>query len=80
MSEIETGPPGALGPGRIEPRELEQEMRSSYLDYAMSVIRLVPLQVMLPSPSVVSTKREAALACGQGGVALARARVGSGAA
>jgi DNA gyrase subunit A len=30
--------PGALGPGRIEPRELEQEMRSSYLDYAMSVI------------------------------------------
>src|SRR5579864_3083597 len=35
MSEIETG---ALGAGRIEPRELEQEMRSSYLDYAMSVI------------------------------------------
>jgi DNA gyrase subunit A len=35
MSEIETGP---LGPGRIEARELEQEMRSSYLDYAMSVI------------------------------------------
>ena len=27
-----------LGPGRIEARELEQEMRSSYLDYAMSVI------------------------------------------
>jgi DNA gyrase subunit A len=27
-----------LGPGRIEPRELELEMRSSYLDYAMSVI------------------------------------------
>src|SRR6266536_6035272 len=35
MSDLETG---ALGPGRIEPRELEQEMRSSYLDYAMSVI------------------------------------------
>src|SRR5438105_6171319 len=35
MSELETG---ALGPGRIEPRDLEQEMRSSYLDYAMSVI------------------------------------------
>jgi DNA gyrase subunit A len=35
MSEIGTG---ALGPGRIEPRELEQEMRSSFLDYAMSVI------------------------------------------
>ena len=35
MSEIDTG---ALGPGRIEPRNLEQEMRSSYLDYAMSVI------------------------------------------
>src|SRR5918996_1784722 len=35
MSEMT---PGALGPGRIEPRELEQEMRSSYLDYAMSVI------------------------------------------
>jgi DNA gyrase subunit A len=33
MSEI-----GVLGAGRIEPRELEQEMRSSYLDYAMSVI------------------------------------------
>ena len=29
---------GPLGAGRIEPRELEQEMRSSYLDYAMSVI------------------------------------------
>src|SRR6478752_3058185 len=27
-----------LGPGWIEPRELEQEMRSSFLDYAMSVI------------------------------------------
>jgi DNA gyrase subunit A len=35
MSELDTG---ALGPGRIEPRELEHEMRSSYLDYAMSVI------------------------------------------
>jgi DNA gyrase subunit A len=35
MSEITPGP---LGAGRIEPRELEQEMRSSYLDYAMSVI------------------------------------------
>jgi len=27
-----------LGAGRVEARELEQEMRSSYLDYAMSVI------------------------------------------
>jgi DNA gyrase subunit A len=35
MSEVDTG---ALGAGRIEPRELEQEMRSSFLDYAMSVI------------------------------------------
>jgi DNA gyrase subunit A len=35
MSELETG---ALGPGRIESRELEQEMRTSFLDYAMSVI------------------------------------------
>src|SRR5689334_3313951 len=35
MSELDTG---ALGPGRIEPRELEQEMRSSCLNYAMSVI------------------------------------------
>src|SRR5436305_216380 len=35
MGELETG---ALGPGRIESRELEQEMRSSFLDYAMSVI------------------------------------------
>jgi DNA gyrase subunit A len=35
VSELDTG---ALGPGRIESRELEQEMRSSYLDYAMSVI------------------------------------------
>jgi len=35
MSEVETG---ALGPGRVEPRELEEEMRTSYLDYAMSVI------------------------------------------
>jgi DNA gyrase subunit A len=35
MSDLETG---ALNPGRIEPRELEQEMRTSFLDYAMSVI------------------------------------------
>jgi len=35
MSEVDAG---ALGAGRIEPRELEQEMRSSFLDYAMSVI------------------------------------------
>src|SRR5437762_5920717 len=35
MSELETG---ALGPGRIEQREREQEGRSSFLDYAMSVI------------------------------------------
>src|SRR2546427_7933627 len=35
MSELETG---GLGRGRIEPRELEQEMRSSFLDHAMSVI------------------------------------------
>jgi DNA gyrase subunit A len=33
MSSVEP-----LGPGRIEGRELEQEMRSSFLDYAMSVI------------------------------------------
>ena len=35
MSELETG---AIDRGRVEPRELEQEMRSSFLDYAMSVI------------------------------------------
>jgi DNA gyrase subunit A len=35
MSETDVGP---LTPGRIESRELEQEMRSSFLDYAMSVI------------------------------------------
>jgi DNA gyrase subunit A len=35
MSDLIAGPGGA---GRVEPRELEQEMRSSYLDYAMSVI------------------------------------------
>jgi DNA gyrase subunit A len=35
MSEVETG---GLGAGRVESRELEQEMRSSFLDYAMSVI------------------------------------------
>src|SRR4051812_48083522 len=35
MSETDAG---ALGAGRIETRELEQEMRSSFLDYAMSVI------------------------------------------
>src|SRR5215218_5412707 len=33
MSEMEP-----LGAGRVEGRELEQEMRSSFLDYAMSVI------------------------------------------
>src|SRR5437868_236043 len=36
MSEVTPG--GPLGAGRIETRELEQEMRSSFLDYAMSVI------------------------------------------
>ncbi|HSC91148.1 MAG TPA: DNA gyrase subunit A [Gaiellaceae bacterium] len=36
MSEVSGG--GPLNAGRIESRELEQEMRSSYLDYAMSVI------------------------------------------
>ena len=36
MSEVSGG--GPLSAGRIESRELEQEMRSSYLDYAMSVI------------------------------------------
>jgi DNA gyrase subunit A len=36
MSEIEPIEP--LGAGRVETRELEQEMRSSFLDYAMSVI------------------------------------------
>src|SRR6476646_3830412 len=35
MSDV-VGEP--LGAGRVEARELEQEMRSSYLDYAMSVI------------------------------------------
>jgi DNA gyrase subunit A len=35
MSDLTNEP---LGGGRIEARELEQEMRSSYLDYAMSVI------------------------------------------
>src|SRR4051812_27518371 len=36
MSELTPGEP--LGAGRIETRELEQEMRASFLDYAMSVI------------------------------------------
>src|SRR5256714_2660715 len=35
MSEIESGP---LGAGRVETREREQEVRNSFLDYAMSVI------------------------------------------
>src|ERR1700747_1567918 len=35
MSEIPVEPGGI---GRVETRELEQEMRSSFLDYAMSVI------------------------------------------
>jgi DNA gyrase subunit A len=43
LSEYDTG---ALGPGRIEPRELEQEMRSSFLDYAMSVIVSLALPVV----------------------------------
>jgi len=29
---------GIIGGGNIEPRALEDEMRSAYLDYAMSVI------------------------------------------
>jgi DNA gyrase subunit A len=36
MSDVIGQPPGAAG--RIEPRELENEIRSSFLDYAMSVI------------------------------------------
>ena len=35
MSDLTNEP---LGAGRIEPRELDQEIRSSFLDYAMSVI------------------------------------------
>src|ERR687894_632443 len=35
MSDLTNEP---LGAGRIEPRELEQEVRASFLDYAMSVI------------------------------------------
>jgi DNA gyrase subunit A len=35
MSDITNEP---LGSGRIEPRELDNEIRSSFLDYAMSVI------------------------------------------
>src|SRR5258708_37939274 len=35
MSDLTHDP---IGGGRIESRELEQEMRSSFLDYAMSVI------------------------------------------
>ena len=35
MSELEGGP---LGAGRVETRELDQEVRTSFLDYAMSVI------------------------------------------
>jgi DNA gyrase subunit A len=35
MSEVDNSP---LGAGRVETRELEQEVRSSFLDYAMSVI------------------------------------------
>jgi DNA gyrase subunit A len=35
MSDLDTG---ALNPGRIEDRLLDDEMRSSFLDYAMSVI------------------------------------------
>jgi DNA gyrase subunit A len=36
MSEVTGQPPGSAG--RIEPRELDHEIRSSFLDYAMSVI------------------------------------------
>jgi DNA gyrase subunit A len=35
VSELDNG---GLGAGRVESRELEQEMRSSFLDYSMSVI------------------------------------------
>ena len=36
MSELSGQPPGRAG--RVEPRELDHEIRSSFLDYAMSVI------------------------------------------
>ncbi|MDX6539482.1 MAG: gyrase subunit, partial [Gaiellales bacterium] len=35
MSELTPEP---LGAGRVETRELDQEVRTSFLDYAMSVI------------------------------------------
>ena len=44
-----------LGAGRIEPRELEQEMRSSYLDYAMSVIVGRALPDVAVGAAVVTT-------------------------
>ena len=40
MSDLEP-----LGAGRIESRELEQELRSSFLDYAMSVIVMTDADV-----------------------------------
>ena len=38
MSEFDESVSRTMGAGRIEPRELEQEMRTSFLDYSMSVI------------------------------------------
>ena len=38
IEERDPGEMFAIGGGNIEPRALEDEMRSAYLDYAMSVI------------------------------------------
>src|SRR6266702_3028966 len=42
-----------LGPGRIEPRELEQEMRSSFVLYAMHEAGLQPNRARLKCARVV---------------------------
>ena len=48
MAGVET-----LSGGNIEPRGLEEEMRSSYLDYAMSVIAVSYTHLTLPTTPYV---------------------------
>ena len=60
--------PDVIGGGNIEPRALEDEMRSAYLDYAMSVIvgRALPGRPRRPQarppPRPVRDERERASA------------------
>ena len=53
-----------IGGGNVEPRALEEEMRTAYLDYAMSVI-VGPSQRVCSRPTLVSTATRESTTLGQ---------------